>query len=58
VGKPEENRPLRTQKHRLVDNITMDLLETEWGERDWIDMAQDWDQWRTLVNVIMNLWVP
>ena len=28
------------------------------GDMDWIDLAQDWDRWRTLVNAIMNLWVP
>jgi hypothetical protein len=36
----------------------MDLREIGWGGMDWIDLAQDRDQWRTLVNVVMNLWVP
>jgi hypothetical protein len=40
-----------------VDNIKMDLREIEWGGVDWIDMAQDMDQWRALVNAVMNLWV-
>jgi len=36
----------------------MDLQEVEWGGMDWIDLAQDTDRWRALVNVIMNLQVP
>jgi hypothetical protein len=35
----------------------MDLREIGWGGMDWIDLAQDRDQWRTLVNMVMNLWV-
>jgi hypothetical protein len=41
-----------------VDNIKMDLREIGWDGRDWIDLAQDRDQWRVLVNAIMNLQVP
>jgi hypothetical protein len=41
-----------------VDNIKMDLGEREWDAMDWIDMSQDRDQWRALVNMVMNLWVP
>jgi hypothetical protein len=41
-----------------VDNIKMDLRETGWDGMDWIDLAQDRDQWRTLVNTVMNLRVP
>jgi hypothetical protein len=41
-----------------VDNIKMDLREIGWGGMDWIDLAQDRDQWRTLVDMVMNLWVP
>jgi hypothetical protein len=41
----------------VVDNIKMDLRE-EGGGVDWIDVAQDKDQWRALVNTVMNLWVP
>jgi hypothetical protein len=41
-----------------VDNIKMDLREIEWDSMDWIDLAQDWDQWRALVNTVMNLRVP
>jgi hypothetical protein len=41
-----------------VDNIKMDLGEIEWDGMDWIDLAQDMDQWRALVNTVMNLRVP
>jgi hypothetical protein len=41
-----------------VDNIKMDLRETGWDAMDWIDLAQDRDQWRALVNTVMNLRVP
>jgi hypothetical protein len=41
-----------------VDNIKMDLREIGWGDIDWIDLAQDRDQWRALVNTIMNIRVP
>jgi hypothetical protein len=44
---------------RWVDNMKMDLKrETRWGGMDLIDLAQDRDQWRTLANMVMNLWVP
>jgi hypothetical protein len=42
----------------MEDNIKMDLRGTEWGGMDWIDLAQDRDQWRTLVNTVMDLQVP
>jgi hypothetical protein len=35
----------------------VDLRETGWGGMDWIDLAQDGDQWRALLNTVMNLWV-
>jgi hypothetical protein len=38
-----------------VNNIEMDLRETGWGAMDWIDLAQDKDQWRAFVNTVMNL---
>jgi hypothetical protein len=37
-----------------VDNIKMDLREIRWGDMDWIDLPQDRDQWRALVNTVMN----
>jgi hypothetical protein len=58
VGKSEGKRPLGRPKRRYVDNIKMDRRGIEWGSVDWIDLAQDRDQWRTLENTIMNLQVP
>jgi hypothetical protein len=58
VGKPEGKRPLRRPRRRWDDNIRRDLREIEWGGRDWIDLAQDRDKWRALVNTVMNLRVP
>jgi hypothetical protein len=55
VGKPEGNRPLGRPGHRWVNNIKMDLREIGWGGMDWIDLAQDVDQWRAFVNTVMNL---
>jgi hypothetical protein len=43
---------------RWVDNIKMDLRETEWDGVDWINMAQDKDQWRALMNMVLSLRVP
>jgi hypothetical protein len=54
VRKPEGKR-LRC---RWEDNIKMDLREIGWGGMDWIDLAQDRDQWRALENTVMNLRVP
>jgi hypothetical protein len=42
----------------MGDNIKMDLTEIGWVGIDWIDLAQDKDQWRALVNTVMNLRVP
>jgi hypothetical protein len=41
-----------------MDNIKMDLSEIKWDGVDWIDMAQERDQWRALVNTVWNLRVP
>jgi hypothetical protein len=41
-----------------VDNIKIDLRETGWDGMDWLDLPQDRDQWRALVNTVMNLRVP
>jgi hypothetical protein len=58
VGKPEGKRPLGKPRSRWEDNIRMDLREIGWGGMDWIDLAQDRDQSRALVNTVMNLRVP
>ena len=58
VGKPEGKRPLGRPRRRWEDNIKMDLYEVGCGGVDWIDMAQDRDRWRALVNAVMNLRVP
>jgi hypothetical protein len=55
VGEPEGKRPLGRPRCRWEDNIRMDLREKQWGGMDWIDVAQDRDQWRVLVNTVMNL---
>jgi hypothetical protein len=56
VGKPEG--PLGRPRCRLVDSIKMDLREVGWDGMDWTDLAQYRDQWRALVNTVMNLRVP
>jgi hypothetical protein len=58
VEKPAGKRPLGRPTRRWEDNIRMGLREIGWGGMDWIDLAQDRDQWRALVNTVMNLWVP
>jgi hypothetical protein len=58
VGKPEGKRPLERPRRRWVDNIKTDLREIGWEGMDWTDLAYDRDQWRALVNTVMNLWVP
>jgi len=57
VGKPEGKRPLGRPRRRWEDNIKMDLREVGWGE-DWMEMAQDRDRWRALVNIVVNFRVP
>ena len=58
VGKPEGRRPLGRTRRRWVDNIRMDLQEVGCRGMDWIELAQDRDRWRTLLNTVMHLWVP
>jgi hypothetical protein len=58
VGKPEGKRPVGRARRRWVDNIKMDFREIGWDSMDWIDLAQDGDQWNVLVNTVMNFQVP
>jgi len=58
VGKPEGKRPLGRLRCRWVDNIKMDLQEVGCGGIDWIELAQDRDRWRALMNAGTNFRVP
>jgi hypothetical protein len=58
VVKPEGKRPLGRPRPRRVDNIKMDLREIGRSGVDWINMVQDGDQWRVLVNTVLNFRVP
>jgi hypothetical protein len=58
VRKTEGKRPLGRPRRRWVDNIKMDLREIGWDGMDWIELAQERDQWRVLLNTVMNLRVP
>jgi hypothetical protein len=58
MGRLEGRRPLRRPRRRWENNIKMDLKKVGWWGMDWIELAQDTDSWRTLVNAVMNLRVP
>jgi hypothetical protein len=58
VRNPEGKRPLGRQRRRWVDDIKKDLRPIRWDGMDWIDLAQNRDQWRAPVNTVMNLRVP
>jgi len=58
VRKPEGKRSLRRPRSRWEDNIKMDLQEVGCGVMDWIELVQDRDSWRTLLNEVMNLRIP
>jgi hypothetical protein len=58
VGKPEGKRPLGRPSRRWEDNIKIHLQEVECECMDWIELTQDGDRWRALVNAVMNLQVP
>jgi hypothetical protein len=58
VGKPEGKRPLGRPRRRWEDNIKMDLQDVGCGGMDWVELAQDRDRCRALVNAEMKLWVP
>jgi hypothetical protein len=55
VEKPERKRPLGGPRRRWKDNFGIDIEEVGWGAIRWIDLAQDRDRWRALVNATMNL---
>jgi hypothetical protein len=55
VGEPEGKRPLKRPRRRWVDSTKIHLRETEWDGTDWVDMAENREQWRALVNKVMNL---
>jgi hypothetical protein len=58
VGKPEGKRPLGRPRCMWVDNIKIDRRKIGCSGTDWTDLAQDRDQWRALVNTVVNLRVP
>jgi hypothetical protein len=55
VGKPEGKRQLGIPGSGWEDNIRMDLRKTGWEVVEWIHLAQDRDQWRAVVNTVINL---
>jgi hypothetical protein len=58
VGKSERKRPLGKPRRRWENNIKMDLQEMGCEDMDWIDVVQNRNRWRAIVNVVMNLQVP
>jgi len=58
MGKLEGKRPLGRPRHRWEDSIKMDLQEVGCGGMDWIELAQDRDRWRALLNAMINRRVP
>ena len=58
MGKPDGKRPLGRPRHRWQDNIKMDLQEVGRVCGDWMELAEDRERWRALVNTVMNFRVP
>jgi len=58
VGKPEGKKPLGRSRRRWADNIKMDLQEVRCRNMNWVELAEDRDRWRALVNEVMDLRVP
>jgi hypothetical protein len=58
VRKPEGRRPLGRPRRRWENNIKIDLREVGWEGIDWIDLAQDRNRWRAVVNTVMKFRVP
>jgi hypothetical protein len=58
VRRPDRKRPFGRSGRRWEDDIKMDIQEVGGGRTDWINLAEDRDRWRALVNAIMNFRVP
>jgi hypothetical protein len=58
VGKSKGRRPLERPRHRLLNNINMDLGVTGYGGMDWIVPAKARDRWKAPVKAVIKLWVP
>jgi hypothetical protein len=58
LGKPEEKRPIGRHRHKWKDNIKIDVQGVGCGGTDWIELAQNRDRWRALVNAVLYLRVP
>jgi hypothetical protein len=58
VGKPEGKRTLGKPRRRWEDNIKLDLMKVGCGGMDWIQLAQDRDRWRAILNEVVNLRIP
>jgi hypothetical protein len=58
VGIPEGRKPLGRPRRRWVENIKIDFREIGWDGVKWMDLVQDREQWRALVNTVMNFRVP
>ena len=58
IGELEGKRSIGRPRRKWKDNFKMNLQEVGSGGKDWIDLAQDRDRWRTLVNAVVNLHVP
>jgi hypothetical protein len=54
----EGRKPLEGPRHSSVDNIKMDCRDIGYGSMDWTELAEDRDQWRAVVIMVMNVWVP
>ena len=58
VAKDEGNRPLGKPRRRWEDNTKIYIFKSGMGFMDWIDMQQDTERWRALVNMVIKCWVP
>jgi hypothetical protein len=58
VGKPKGKRPLRRSRCRWESSIKIGIRKMEWGDKDWIDLTQDEEEWRALMKTAMNHRAP